>query len=62
VLYFVLNYQLTGLIMLFFASFFVYLVVDFIVFNFVMCISLHDFVLCNLAVFLFSAIETIHLT
>jgi len=40
----------------------VYLIVDFIVFNFVMCISLHNFALCNLAVFcsLYSAIETIN--
>jgi len=49
--------------MLFFlASFFVYLVVDFIVYNFVMYISLHNFELCNLAAILYSAIETIHLT
>jgi len=40
----------------------VYLVVDFIVYNFVICISLHNFVLCNLAVFLYSAIETIGLS
>ena len=30
--------------------------------QFVMCISIHNFVLCNLAVFLYFAIETINLT
>jgi len=42
--------------------FLVYFVVDFIVYNFVMRISLHNFVLCNSAVFLYSAIEAINLT